>query len=76
MGMPVFTPGPTTRIGAWAHFSATDSHSRISTGTVEERQIASTDSKSSSPPSSTPSSSAVDDRSVASRQWSRSAASE
>ena len=48
------------------------SHSRISTGTVEERQIPSTDSKSRSPPSSTPSSSAVVDRSVASRQWSTS----
>src|SRR6266566_2128143 len=57
--MPVFAPGPTTRIGARAHRSAKSSYSRTSAGTVEERQIASTASRSSISPSSAPSSSLV-----------------
>ena len=40
--MPVLTPGPTTSSGASAHFRASGSHSRTSTGTVEARQIPST----------------------------------
>ena len=40
--MPVLTPGPTTSSGASAHLRASCSHSRISTGTVEAREIPST----------------------------------
>src|SRR3954447_21103895 len=55
MGMPVLTPGPTTRIGASTQRAARRSHSRISVGTVEARQMPSTASRSSIPPRSTPS---------------------
>ncbi len=65
--MPVFVPGPTTRIGALAQRSAKSSNSRTSAGTVEDRQIPSTVSRSNISPISAPSSSPVRVAMLASR---------
>ena len=72
IGIPVLTPGPTTRIGASAQRAAKPSYDGTSAGTVEERQTPSTASRSSIPPSRTPSSSPVRRDSVATRQLSAS----
>src|SRR5436190_8894609 len=73
--MPVRTPGPTTRIGAFAQRSAKPSYSRTSAGTVEDRQTPPTCSRSMKRPISAPSSSPVRCASVATRQCSSSSAS-